>query len=270
MYAGIEQLEASFPISAVCELLNVSRSSYYQWRHGVASPRRREDQQLKMIVRSIFFEHKRRYGARRIAKELSSRSLPGGRRRVARLMEEMGLVAIQPRSFKPQTTNSRHKLGYSPNLLVDTPPPDGKDQLWVSDITYVPLIAREYLYLALVMDRYSRHIVGWNLQNHLQESLVLGALQSAIALRRPGAGLICHSDRGGQYAGTKYRDLLRRARMQQSMSRADNCYDNAFMESCFGTMKTELEMKAYDSHRVARQRFPSTSATTTHGVAIPR
>src|SRR5262245_33126748 len=168
--------------------------------------------------------------------------MPGSRRRVARLMKEMNLVAIQPRSFKPRTTDSRHNLGYNPNLLLDAPPPSGVNQLWVGDITYVPLVGGEFLYLALLLDRYSRRVIGWDLQDHLQEALVLAALRAAIALRQPRSGLIHHSDRGGQYAGHEYRQVLARARMLQSMSRAGNCYDNAFLESCFGALKTELEM----------------------------
>jgi transposase InsO family protein len=257
VYAAILQLEEdAFPVSLLCEVLNVSRSAYYRWCGGDLSDRRLEDNRLRTIIRSIFWEHKRRYGARRIAKELAARKLPGARQRVGRLMAAMGLVAIQPRSFKPRTTDSRHKLGYSPNLIADAAAPSGVNQLWVGDITYVPLVGREFLYLAMIMDRYSRRIVGWELQDHMRESLVSAALRSAIATRQPKPGLIHHTDRGGQYAGAKYRQSLGRARMQQSMSRADNCYDNAFMESCFGTLKTELEMKAYESHRIARKEIP--------------
>jgi putative transposase len=169
----------------------------------------------------------------------------------------MGLIAIQPRSFKPRTTDSRHTLGYSPNLLIDAPAPDRLNRLWVGDITYVPLVGGDFLYLAMLMDCYSRRIVGWDLQDHMQESLVLAALRTAIAARRPQPGLTHHTDRGGQYAGTEYRATLARARMLQSMSRADNCYDNALMESCFGTIKTELEMKPYQNAHIAQQEVPA-------------
>ena len=234
----------------------MSRSAYYAWHQAEPSARQRADQQLKPVVRSIFREHKRRYGARRIAVELADRGHSCSRRRVARLMDEMELAAIQPKSFKPRTTDSRHTLGYSPNLLLDAPPPKAINRLWVGDITYVPLVGSAFLYLALLMDRYSRRIVGWDLQAHMKESLVLAALRAAITLRRPKSGLIHHTDRGGQYAGTEYRGTLARARMSQSMSRADNCYDNAFMESCFGSLKTELEMHAYASERNARKEIP--------------
>jgi putative transposase len=261
VYAVIRQLEESFPVSVLRESLNVSRSAYYAWRQGGVSARKRDDDRLRPMIRGIFREHRRRYGARRIAVELSvgdpqAGTRPCGRRRIRRLMDEMELVAIQPKSFKPRTTDSRHGLGYSPNLLLDAPPPDGINQLWVGDITYVPLVGGEFLYLAMLMDRFSRRIVGWDLQDHMRESLVLAALRAAIALRQPPPGLIHHTDRGGQYAGVQYRKLLARAGMSQSMSRADNCYDNAFMESCFGTLKAELEMEAYPNAHVARKEIP--------------
>lgn len=248
--------EEDCSVSLLCQTLGVSRSAYYAWRQQEPNTRERADLQLQPLIRTIFWEHKRRYGARRIAVELAARGEPCGRRRVARLMKTMELAAIQPKSFKPRTTDSRHTLGYSENLLLDAPPPKAINRLWVGDITYVPLVGGMFLYLALLMDRYSRRIVGWDLQDHLREPLVLAALRAAIALRRPRPGLIHHTDRGGQYAGAEYRGMLARARMSQSMSRADNCYDNAFMESCFGSLKTELEIKAYANERIARKEIP--------------
>jgi transposase InsO family protein len=164
----------------------------------------------------------------------------------------MDLQAIQPKSYRPRTTDSRHSLGFSPNLLLECVPPDGVNQVWVGDISYIPLQAGSFLYLAILMDLYSRRILAWELRDHMKESLVLAALREAIALRNPRAGLIHHSDRGGQYAGKKYRGVLERGEICQSMSRADSCYDNAFMESCFGTIKTELELECYENERVAR------------------
>ncbi len=256
VYAAIRLLEESFPVSVLCESLNVSRSAYYAWRQDGACARQRDDNHLRPMIRGIFREHRRRYGARRIAVEMAAHDEPCGRRRIRRLMDEMDLVAIQPKSFKPRTTDSRHRLGYSPNLLVDAPPPNGINRLWVGDITYVPLVGSDFLYLAMLMDRFSRRIVGWDLQDHMRESLVLAALQAAVALRQPQPGLIHHTDRGGQYAGAQYRQTLARAGMAQSMSRAEDCYDNAFMESCFGTLKTELEMEPYPNEHVARKEIP--------------
>jgi len=252
----MDQLQQEgFAAAHLCRVLRVSRSAYYAWRKDQPSARALADYQLKPMIRSIFQEHKRRYGARRIMHELAARGERCSRRRVRRLMDEMNLVAIQPKSFKPRTTDSRHTLGYSDNLLLDARAPVRTNQWWVGDITYVPLNGGSFLYLAVLMDHYSRRIVGWDLQQHMKESLVLAALRIAIGQRAPRAGLIHHSDRGGQYAGHQYRQALARGGVQQSMSRADNCYDNALMESCFGTIKTELQMRSYDNQQIARKEI---------------
>ena len=253
MIAGLQ--EEGFATATLCEVLEVHRSRYYAWHRGSQGCRAQEDAALKPLIREIFWEHQRRYGARRIAREMSSRGTHCGVGRVARLLREMGLAAIQPKSYRPRTTDSRHSLGFSPNLLLECPPPDDINQIWVGDISYVPLRDGDFLYLAMLMDLYSRRIVGWELRDHMREALVLAALREAIALRSPRAGLIHHTDRGGQYAGKQYRGVLERAEICQSMSRADSCYDNAFMESCFGTIKTELEMEPYENERVARSEI---------------
>jgi putative transposase len=257
VYAAIEQIAGAERLStfAVCDVLDVSRSAYYAWRQGDASPRHHVDEELGPWVRAIFWRHKRRYGARRIADDLADMGRPCSPRRVARLMKNQGLRAIQPRSFTPKTTDSRHSLGYSPNLLLERADPTGVNQLWVGDITYVPLAKGGFCYLAMLMDRFSRVIAGWQLDNNMSDSLTLAALLMAVRKRQPAPGLIHHTDRGGQYASGRYRGVLRRARFQQSMSRADNCYDNAFMESCFGTVKRELEMTEYQDCRSARREI---------------
>ena len=256
VYAVIGQLQQDgFAAAVLCEVLEVQRSCYYAWRRGSQSKRARKDAELKPLIREIFWEHKRRYGARRIVEELAASEKRCGVGRVGRLLEEMELKAIQPKSFRPRTTDSRHRLGYSPNLLLTSPPPRGIDQIWIGDITYIPVENGTFLYLAILVDLYSRRIVGWELRDHMKESLVLAALRSAITLRGPGAALIHHTDRGGQYAGKEYRRVLQRAEMNQSMSRADSCYDNAFMESCNGTIKTELEMDCYENEPVARKEI---------------
>ncbi len=209
------------------------------------------------LVRDIFWNHKRRYGARRIAVELVARGEPCGVDRVAKLLKIQGLKAIQPKSFKPQTTDSRHTLGYSPNLLLSMSPATRSIASGSADITYIPLRNVSFAYLALLLDLCSRRVVGWSLAEHMTETLVLDALQHAIRCRQPPPDLVHHSDRGGQYAGRAYRGLLRRAAMRQSMSRAANCYDNAFMESCFGTIKTELEMTEYEDMPAARREIAS-------------
>ncbi len=254
----IEELEQEdWPVALLCETLCVSRSAYYAWHQAEPCARERADQQLKPLVCSVFREHKRRYGARRIAVELQAAGQPCGVDRVAKLLKMQGLKAIQPKSFKPKTTDSRHTLGYSQNLLLAAPPPDRVNRVWVADITYIPLRKGSFAYLALLMDLFSRRVVGWRLAEQMSEELVLDALQHAIRSRQPAPGLVHHSDRGGQYASHAYRPVLRRAEMRQSMSRAANCYDNAFMESCFGTIKTELEMTEYDHVLQARADIAS-------------
>ena len=171
---------------------------------------------------------------------------------MASVLKMQGLRAIQPRSFVPRTTQGRHTLGYSPNLLLDRGDPVHVNELWVGDITCLPLRGGGFGYLAGLMDRYSRDLVGWSIGPSMTESLVLDVLGQAMRGQRPVAGLIHHTDRGGQYAGTAYRAMLARAGMVQSMSRADNCYDNAFMESCWGTLKRELEVTEYESVAAAR------------------
>ncbi|MCC7423765.1 MAG: IS3 family transposase [Planctomycetaceae bacterium] len=238
-----------FAASKVCELLEVSRSGFYGWRRGEESRREERDRELVPASREVFWHHRRRYGARRIAVELSSRGIACGVARVARLLKTQGLRAIQTKSFKPRTTESRHRLGYNQNLLANRAPPSRINEVWVGDITYIPLATRtsrgRFGYLALLMDLCSRRIVGWEYARSMDEELVLMALKRAIRARQPGEGLIHHTDRGGQYASKRYRDVLRRSRMRQSMNAADNCYDNAFQESCFGTVKTELELVEY-------------------------
>jgi transposase InsO family protein len=249
---------------AVCEALVVSRAGYYAWLSEVETARTQRDRELMPLIHNIFWQHKRRYGARRIAVELQAQGQACGVDRVARLLKIQGLQAIQPQSFQPQTTDSRHALGYSPNLLQRTAPPAKLNRVWVVDITYIPLKESGFAYLALVLDLCSRRVVGWSLAEQMTETLVLEALQHAIRARQPAPGLVHHSDRGGQYASHAYRDVLRRAQIQQSMSRAANCYDNAFMESCFGTIKTELEMTEYQNSREARQDIASYLAYYNH------
>ena len=263
MYAAIDQIAGrDLSTAAVCTTLNLSRSAYYAWRSGESSSRASRDEELAPLVRAIFWKHRRRYGTRRIASELLDLGQRLSPRRVARLLKNQGLRAIQPKSFVPKTTDSRHRLGYSPNLLLETPEPTGIDELWVGDITYVPLRGGSFCYLALLMDRFSRALVGWRLGETMTDELTLAALHLAIGQRQPPKGLIHHTDRGGQYASVRYRHVLRRSEMRQSRPprgggarRAANCYDNAFMESCFGTVKTELEMTEYQNYQAARREI---------------
>ena len=239
-------------MATLCDTLLVSRAGFYAWRRETESARTRRDRELLPLVRDIFWHHKRRYGARRIAVELQARGQSCGVDRAAKLLKMQGLRAIQPKSFVPKTTDSRHPLGYSPNLLATAPPPARVNQTWVADITYILLRTNGFAFLALLLDLFSRRVIGWDLAEHMTEPLVLEVLQQAIRCRQPPPRLIHHTDRGGQYASQRYRAMLRRAAIRQSMSRAANCYDNAFMESCFGTIKTELEMTEYENCSQAR------------------
>lgn len=236
-------------------MLDVSRSAYYAWSDRGPSLREQRESELTPLVRALFWNHRRRYGARRLASVLADMGEVCSPRWVAKIMKNQGLRAIQPKSFVPKTTDSRHHLGYSPNLILDTPEPCRRNQLWVGDITYVPLRGGAFCYLASLMDRYSRDIVGWELAEIMTDDLTLAALRMAIRERQPPAELVHHTDRGGQYASTRYRAVLRRAGILQSMSRAGNVYDNAFMESCFGTFKTELEMTEYENCATARREI---------------
>lgn len=219
--------------------MHVSRSAYYQYLKPKEP--KAERQHLEEKVVEVFREHKRRYGIRRISAELKQRGTKAGKFKCRRILRQQGLRAIQPRSFVPRTTQSRHPYAISPNLLVDRTPPKRPGAVWVGDITYIPLSEGRWAYLAVWMDRYSRKIVGWQLEGHMREELVIGALNKALnSSSLNPEGLIVHSDRGGQYAGGEFRRLLQKKRILQSMSRADDPYDNAYAESCFSRLKAEL------------------------------
>ena len=247
--------EDSWAIDVACAVLDVSRSAYYAWRGRRPSRHERREAERTPLVRALFWKHRRRYGSRRIAATLADLGEVCSPRRVGKIMKNQGLRAMQSKSFVPKTTDSRHLLGYSPNLILDTPEPNGINQVWVGDITYVPLRGGAFCYLASLMDRYSRDIVGWELAETMTDALTLAALRMAIRERQPPALLVHHTDRGGQYASNRYRAVLQRAGLRQSLSRAGNVYDNAFMESCFGTFKTELEMTEYDNCHAARREI---------------
>jgi len=229
----------------------VSRSQFQQWKRFESTRREEADGELLPLIVSIFKQHRRRYGSRRIMEELKSMDIHCGRERVTKLMKTAGLKAIQPKSFKPRTTESRHKLGYSPNLLLELDAPTLPHRLWVGDITYLPIEEIGFGYLAVLMDRFTRRITSWSLRDDMTEALVTDTLKKSIKIFQPEIGLIHHTDRGGQYAAKAYRKVLSRAEMLQSMSRAGDCYDNAFMESCFGTIKNELEMTKYKNMKQA-------------------
>lgn len=234
-----------FEVSAVCAVVGVNRTSYYKWR--IKGQRKQEDARsanadtLGEQVEAVFWQHSRRYGTRRIVAELKAAGIKAGRTRVRRLLEERNLRAIQPKSFVPRTTNSKHTLGYSPNLLLEVRlPPSAVNKVIVGDITYLPLLSGGWCYLAMFTDLFSRRIVGWAVRETMSEELVLEAYRMLRQRRRPTRWTIIHSDRGGQYAGRQFRNLLLADKARQSMSRAGETYDNASAESVFSRYKAEL------------------------------
>jgi putative transposase len=195
---------------------------------------------MEKQVIDIFGQHKRRYGSRRVAAALRNQGTTISLYKTRKLLRRNGLKAIQPKSFVPKTTDSRHTYHISPNLLKQKVVPTGANEVWVGDITYIPMTDGRFQYLSVWMDLCSRKIVGWDLQDHMRESLVTASLQKAIHTRTIKPGLLIHSDRGGQYGGTAFRQILHQHQFIQSMSDADNPYDNAHIESFFSRFKAEL------------------------------
>lgn len=233
----IQALAAEFPRNVLCAVLGVSPSGYYAWRHRAPAARAQADQRLSAQVGAIHAAHRGRYGAPRIRAELRDAGVVCSRKRVARLMRQAGLRGVQKRAFRPQTTQSQHDQPIAPNRLPEltcTRP----DEIWLGDITYIP--TREgWLYLAGVLDRYSRKLKGWQLEEHMRDDLTLGALEHALATATQPPRYH-HTDQGVQYASGAYRRRLALCGIVPSMSRRGNCYDNAMMESFWATLKTEL------------------------------
>jgi len=238
-YQFIAEHEQQYPVTLMCRILGVVRSGYYRWRKTPVGKRKMADMILSEHIKDIFEQSRDTYGSYRIHATLADEGLRCGRKRVARLVGENNLVPKAARQFKVVTTDSKHKLPVAPNILAQNFTAEGPDRVWLSDITYVPT-TEGWLYLAAVMDLYSRRIVGWAMSDSLHRQLVIDALLMAISVRHPLPGLLHHSDRGSQYASDEYQALLTQYQMVASMSRKGNCYDNAPMESFFGTFKIEL------------------------------
>ena len=221
----------------MCRVLEASPGGYYAWLERPESRRGREDRRLLVEIKAIHQESRGVYGSPRIHAELRTRQMHHGRKRVARLMRENGLCARQSKKFKA-TTDSNHCHPVAPNLLHRDFEANEPDQKWLADITYIP--TREgWLYLAAILDLYSKRIVGWSMSSRITKKLVLDAVLMAVGQRKPGPGLIHHSDRGSQYACQDYQRMLSSQGMICSMSRKGDCWDNAPMESWFHTLKTE-------------------------------
>jgi putative transposase len=227
-------LQGSLSIERMCQLAQVSRAGFYRSLQGEAPTQ--EDMEVRSAIQTIAVEHRRRYGYRRITAELRRRGMLVNHKRVARLMREDNLLAVQPRSFRV-TTDSAHDLEVFLNLARRMKL-TGLNQLWVADITYIRLL-REFVYLAVILDAFSRKVVGWALDRSLASRLAISALEQAIARRQPPPGLVHHSDRGVQYASAEYVKRLQEHHMIPSMSRPANPYDNASCESFMKTLKRE-------------------------------
>jgi transposase InsO family protein len=234
-------MQGSLSVERMCRVAAVSRASFYRWLEPVAPVE--EEMEVRAAIQAVVLEHRRRYGYRRVTRELRRRGLVVNHKRVARLMGEDNLLAVQPRAWVA-TTNSGHELEVSLNLARRMKV-NGINQLWVADITYIRLAA-EFVYLAVVLDACSRKVVGWSLGRTLAASLAVAALEQAIEQRQPPPGLVHHSDRGLQYASEEYAKVLRSHGIVPSMSRPANPYDNAFCESFMRTLKREeIDARAY-------------------------
>jgi putative transposase len=226
-------------IKDMCVALEVSRSGYYQWVKAGQSPRRQQTDRLEDLIKKEHMKSRETYGSKRMVIALRKAGEEVGRNRVARLMRSAGLQGRQKGRYRVRTTDSRHDQPIAPNRLAEAPAPTRPNQIWVTDITYIET-AEGWLYLAGVLDLYSRRLIGWAMGPSLETALPLAALKMALRQRRPGAGVLHHSDRGCQYASAAYRQALAQHGCIASMSRKGNCYDNAAMESFWSTLKHEL------------------------------
>jgi len=249
-YQIIDAGKARIPVRRLCKLIQVSSSGYYAWRKRPPSPRQHEDVRLLTHIRAVFSSSYRSYGSPRMHREIVALGFDVGRYRVARLMREDGLKAKRTRAFK-KTTNSNHRLPIAPNVLEQDFSADGPDQKWSADISYIKT-AEGWLYLAVILDLFSRRAVGWAMSDRMRCDLPMLALERAIALRQPPPGLIHHSDRGSQYCATDYQNRIKSRGIVPSMSGKGNCYDNAPVESFFKTIKAELVWRTrFDSRHQA-------------------
>jgi transposase InsO family protein len=222
----------------MCEQMDVSRSGYYAWKHHKPSRRQQEDAVLKEAIKEVHEESRGTYGSPRVLDDLKERGFEVGKRRVARLMADDGITGTPPKPFK-RTTDSKHNHDIADNILDREFSVDAPDTAWATDITYVRTW-EGWMYLAVVVDLFSRRIVGWATATHMRTELVLSALDMALGRRVPTPGMLHHSDRGSQYASHDYRDALRERDIVCSMSRKGDCWDNAVVESFFATLKKEL------------------------------
>ena len=237
----IQSWATEVSVTELCELFEVSPSGYYAWLRRQPGKRKEADRDLADRIQKIHQASRRTYGSPRVRHALRAQGIRCGRKRVARLMRQNGLRGAQKARFRPRTTDSSHRLPISPNRLESLPAIERLNQVWVSDITYIPTL-QGWMYLAAFLDLKSRKVKGWALKDHMRSELVEDAFLQALFRDRPAPGLIVHSDRGSQYAGHRFRDLLQEHQALGSMSAKGNCYDNAAMESFWATLKTELSI----------------------------
>jgi transposase InsO family protein len=250
-FGFIRAEKVNHTVAMLCRVLQVSRQGFYAWLTRRPCERHQKDATLARTIRKVFDKHRRRYGSPRVHLELRDAGVLTSRKRVARLMRQNGLVAKCRRRFVC-TTNSVHRYAVAPNVLARNFTPVAPDRVWAADITYVPT-HEGWLYLAVILDLYSRRVVGWSMQPYIDRRLVLGALRMAVQARHPAPGLVHHSDRGVQYACDDYREALARAGAAPSMSRTGDCWDNAPVESFFSSLKRELlEETDFATHNEAR------------------
>ena len=241
MFSLISAKKAEHSVSRMCAVLGVSESGYHAHRSRPASLRQREDAVLSVHIRAAFTRSHESYGSPRLVRDLQAQGLKIGRRRTARLMRESHLNA-RPRQRFVRTTDSSHGLGVATNVLAQDFTASAPNQKWGVDITYI-WTRQGWLYLAIVIDLYSRRIIGWETSDRMLTDLPAKALERAVAIRQPKPGLIHHSDRGSQYCSAEYQSLLKHRGIITSMSGKGNCYDNAMVETVFKTLKSELVWK---------------------------
>jgi putative transposase len=242
----------TFNVGRMCNLLNVSRSGFYAWKKRPECSRRRQNRALEDRIRLLHADSHGIYGAPRIHRDLNEAGVRCGKNRVARIMRNAGIRSRTKKKFKA-TTNSKHNLPVAPNLLNQKFKVDAPDRVWVGDITYI-WTNQGWLYLAVVLDLFNRQVLGWAAASRMNRQLAINALQVALGKRKPGQGLLHHTDRGSQYASSDYQKILKEHGMICSMSRKGNCYDNAVAESFFARLKSEwVNHQRYLSRKEAIQ-----------------
>jgi transposase InsO family protein len=248
-------MKTEHPIRALCEALEVSPSGYYDWldRQAHPGPRAQENAHLSKQIVQIHQDSRQTYGSPRVQQALRQAGHAQGRNRIARLRRQQGLCGRTQRRFGVRTTNSHHAQPIAPNRLAERPAPSAPNQIWVGDITYIPT-EEGWLYLAGIMDRYSRRLVGWAMDQNIDTRLILTAWDMALTHRQPTPGLLFHSDRGCQYASADFRHALAQSQALPSMNRKACCSDNAAMESFWSTLKQELiYRRCFKTRSEARQ-----------------